>query len=275
MLSLLLAFSLSLICINADVTNITITDKLTVWLYAPNIARITTLPDQVIESPQANSRIVTYIPPSAIPYTTSNPDSNTTLIKTASLQIKCNKQTNLVTFYDAADTNMQRPILTENNKIFTQITDTATQKPTYTVTQEWTTLDSTVGLFGWGEYQNGFTNYIGSTVRCEPFNTEACVPMIITNDAYGIYWDNLGVSTLNSMNAKIPSSNMSLSKGYGPSFAERKYGQTDEEYAKSLKPMACTWHNFTIPFTASNVDGDRNLYAVFGPWNAFGLVSIS
>ena len=265
----LLAFVCVLIGTNAIVTNITITDKLTVWLYAPNIARITTLPDQVLQSPQATSRIVTYVPPSAIPYTTSNPDTNTVVIKTSSLQISCNKQTNLVTFYDASDTNMKTPILAETNKTFTQITDTALNAPTYTVLQEWMIQESTNGLYGWGEYQNGFTNYIGSTVRCEPFNTEACVPMVITNSGYGIYWDNLGVSILNSI--KMNASTMQISEGYGPSLAERYYGQSDEEYEQMQDPMACTWQNISIPLTGSNVDGDRTFWLEFAPWNSFGI----
>ena len=75
---------------------------------------------------------------------------------------------------------------------------------------------------------------------------------------------------LNSMNTKLSSSDITLSKGYGPSFAAREYTQTDEEYAKQLDPMVCKWYNMTIPFTASNVNGDRSLFAVFAPWNEYG-----
>eukprot|EP01083_Nonionella_stella_P077003 210050_1 len=261
-LSVLLCVILFQDFVSGIVTNITISDKLTVWLYAPAIVRITTLPPNVIKLPHSASRVVTYVPPQAVPFTTSHPNVNIVVIKTSYIQIYCNKSSNLITFYDITDTAMKTPILTEHNKTFTPTTDTATNSTIYSVVQEWTISDATKALYGWGEYQNGFTNYIGSTVRCTQFNTEACIPMLITNTGYGIYWDNYGVSTLNSIHTEaIPST---ISTGTDISHAARIYGDENETVSE------CMWHNLTIPFTASNIDGDRYLFSYFNDWTSFG-----
>eukprot|EP01084_Bolivina_argentea_P146398 256343_1 len=243
------------------VTNITITDKLIIWLYTPDIVRVTTLPPNVIEFPSATSRVVTYVP-QAVPFTTSHPDQNSVVIKTSNIQIYCNKSSNLVTFYDPTDAAMKTPIFSEYNKTFTPFTDTATNSTIYSVLQQWTISDATKALYGWGEYQNGFTNYIGSTVRCTQFNTEACIPMLITNTGYGIYWDNYGVSTLNSIHTQATPSRISTVTD--KSHAARIYGDDNETVSD------CMWYNLTIPFTASNINGDRYFYSYFDDWTSFG-----
>ena len=186
-----------------------------------------------------------------------------TRVTTSSLKIICDLKTNLVSFYDVKSS--ADALLSETNKTFTAMTDSATKNATYSLLTEWNIGPSTRGLYGWGEYQNGFTNFIGSTVRCVPFNTEACVPMIVSNAAFGIYWDNLGVSTLNSLNTEaVPTE---VAKGRGISHGARSY---DDDTKYKEEPTVCNWFNLTIPFTASNVDGDRYFFSKFAEWNVFG-----
>ena len=173
---------------------------MTVYLYETNIVRVTTLPPMVYKTPKETSMIVIY-EPNDVTYQKSTPSPNIISIKTTDIIINADTNTGYVTFMDPTSNEI---LLQESNKTFIPIIDVPSNNNTYALTQEWILNNKTTGVYGFGEYQNGYLNYKGATIKCVPFNTEACVPLLVTNAYYGIYWDNVGVSTLNSKNIPVP-----------------------------------------------------------------------
>eukprot|EP01084_Bolivina_argentea_P308686 533848_1 len=171
------------------ITNITF-GSTTIWLYASNIIRVTHLPQHVIQKPDTNSRIVDFIP-SDIEYT-----QNDNIITTSKLMIEIDPNNkNAVSFYDTSNTH--QVILSEESSTFTQVTDTVTNTPTFTISQQWNFSDTNTAIYGFGSYQNDFINYRDATIRCVQFIIEACVPFLISSSYYGILWDNYAITTLN------------------------------------------------------------------------------
>lgn len=58
--------------------------------------------------------------------------------------------------------------------------------------------DSTEGFFGLGQHQAGVWNYHGETVDISEANTNISVPMVLSSNGYGIYWNNSSRSRFNN-----------------------------------------------------------------------------
>lgn len=88
---------------------------------------------------------------------------------------------------------------------FTSKIDPVTGVDTFSGTQKWT-LGSTINqtepvnelLYGWGQYQNGLINYRDVPIRCMQYNTEACVPIFVSSQGYGVMWDSYGLNVWNN-----------------------------------------------------------------------------
>lgn len=170
--------------------------NVSIWLYSPDVIRVTHLANEVYSLPTGNSsRIVNYVANDDIEFTVST-ENETINIDTAALRVSINNNKSLVSFYDISD--ISTPLLSEISTVFIPVTDSVLKTTTYEVLQEWEYSASTTALFGFGEYQNGFLNYENARIRCVQSNTEACVPMFISNAGYGILWDNYGVTEWNS-----------------------------------------------------------------------------
>jgi alpha-D-xyloside xylohydrolase len=57
---------------------------------------------------------------------------------------------------------------------------------------------STEGFFGLGQHQAGVWNYHGETVDISEANTNISVPMVVSSNGYGIYWNNSSRSRFNN-----------------------------------------------------------------------------
>ena len=58
--------------------------------------------------------------------------------------------------------------------------------------------DSTEGFFGLGQHQAGVWNYHGETVDISEANTNISVPIVLSSNGYGIYWNNSSRSRFNN-----------------------------------------------------------------------------
>ena len=58
--------------------------------------------------------------------------------------------------------------------------------------------DSTEGFFGLGQHQAGVWNYHGETVDISEANTNISVPIVLSSNGYGIYWNNSSRSQFNN-----------------------------------------------------------------------------
>jgi alpha-D-xyloside xylohydrolase len=57
---------------------------------------------------------------------------------------------------------------------------------------------STEGFFGLGQHQAGVWNYHGETVDISEANTNISVPIVVSSNGYGIYWNNSSRSRFNN-----------------------------------------------------------------------------
>ena len=58
--------------------------------------------------------------------------------------------------------------------------------------------DSTEAFFGLGQHQAGVWNYHGETVDISEANTNISVPMFLSSNGYGIFWNNTSRSRFNN-----------------------------------------------------------------------------
>jgi alpha-D-xyloside xylohydrolase len=84
--------------------------------------------------------------------------------------------------------------------------------------------DSTEGFFGLGQHQAGVWNYHGEDVELSQDNTNISVPMFLSSNGYGIFWNNASRSRFNNrfLHALYLSSEVADSVDYyflfGPEF---------------------------------------------------------
>ena len=58
--------------------------------------------------------------------------------------------------------------------------------------------DSTEAFYGLGQHQAGVWNYRGETVDLSQENTEIAIPLLVSTNGYGIFWNNPSRSRLNN-----------------------------------------------------------------------------
>ncbi|ETO11839.1 hypothetical protein RFI_25536 [Reticulomyxa filosa] len=154
-----------------------------------------------------------------VPYTVKREGSNVT-IETANLQIIVRTDNDWVGFYD----NKGQALLTEpynesdyeNGKQYTTQTDPVNGKKTYEFIQQWQLpweSEKNTALYGFGEYQNGLSNYRDATIRCLQWNTQACIPFVLSNQYWGVLWDNYAITMWNKPDEEIPLIPLNLMDG--------------------------------------------------------------
>jgi alpha-D-xyloside xylohydrolase len=104
-------------------------------------------------------------------------------VTTARMKAKVTESTGLVSFTDLGD----KVLVSEFSKSLT----TATVEGVATNTVQ-TTFNSPANeaLFGLGQHQDGVINRKGSTLRMLNANTEIQIPVLVSNQGYGLFWDN-------------------------------------------------------------------------------------
>lgn len=104
-------------------------------------------------------------------------------VTTSRMKAKVTESTGLVSFTDLSD----KVLVSE----FSKSLATATVEGVATNTVQ-TTFNSPTSeaLFGLGQHQDGLINRKGSTLRMLNANTQIQIPVLVSNQGYGLFWDN-------------------------------------------------------------------------------------
>lgn len=156
-----------------------------VRFYSDNIARVlkyVSTDAKALNDP----KLTVTMSPQTVSFTYSDASDDVTLT-TSSMQVKYNKTTGVVTFYDASGKEM----ITEkaNATFFTPRKD-GTLNSYYV--QQMFTLDSNEAIYGLGQIQNGNLNQRGCAYwYMTQGNMCVWIPYLHSVKGYGLYWDNM------------------------------------------------------------------------------------
>jgi len=82
-------------------------------------------------------------------------------------------------------------------------------KPFYRVTQYFQTSPDDA-WYGLGQHQDGIMNYKGQQVTFFQNNTEVAIPFLVSNNKYGILWDNYSLTKAGDVRPYLPLSSFQL-----------------------------------------------------------------
>ena len=113
-------------------------------------------------------------------------------ISTAKLKVTITRKDGAILFSDA-----------NNKKLFQDFDRSLTPtevngEKTYHSEMFSSLWDSTEGFFGLGQHQAGVWNYHGEDVELSQDNTNISVPMVLSSNGYGIFWNNASRSRFNN-----------------------------------------------------------------------------
>ncbi|MGE5109989.1 MAG: glycoside hydrolase family 31 protein [Acidobacteriaceae bacterium] len=89
-----------------------------------------------------------------------------------------------------------RKLVTEANRTLTPIT--ANGEKTYRAESFVNVYGSPEGFYGLGQHQAGVWNYRGESVNLSQENTNIAVPLLVSSNGYGIFWNNDSRSRFNN-----------------------------------------------------------------------------
>ena len=121
---------------------------------------------------------------------------NTLGLSTAQLQVRIDRTSRVVSFLDSKG---QR-ILSEQSRRFT---------PTIVNKEKTWTVEQTFGcspkesLYGLGQFQDGGWDWRGKPLQLQQVNSEIAAPFLISNQGYGVLWDNASLTDFNPVDQEI------------------------------------------------------------------------
>jgi alpha-D-xyloside xylohydrolase len=119
-------------------------------------------------------------------------DPKTLALSTAQLKLEISRADGSIIFYDAAGHKLTQ----ENTRTLTPVE--VNGEKTYhseRFTNMWDTQESFYGL---GQHQAGVWNYRGEDVEISQDNTNISIPMLLSSNGYGIFWNNGSRSRMNN-----------------------------------------------------------------------------
>jgi alpha-D-xyloside xylohydrolase len=131
---------------------------------------------------------------------------NIVTLKTKFLAVKVNAQTGSVSFFDKDG----KPILAEKASGGREFRSVVLDgKPRYQLTQSFQLGDKDA-CYGLGQHQSGIMNFKGQQVNFFQNNTEVAIPFLISNNNYGILWDNYSITKVGDVRPLLPLSTFQL-----------------------------------------------------------------
>lgn len=113
------------------------------------------------------------------------------VVNTPSLSLMINKKNGVISFC-----NSDKLIyLSENETYLPQIVDTLINQSTYYHIKQCFQISDDEGLYGLGQFQNGYMNYRNKDLLLVQANKTAIVPVLVSSKKYGILWDNYSASS--------------------------------------------------------------------------------
>jgi alpha-D-xyloside xylohydrolase len=113
-------------------------------------------------------------------------------ISTGRMQVVVNKSDAFLAYSDAAG----KVLMTQGPNTLTPVTVNGEQ--TYHAESHIGIWGSTEAFYGLGQHQAGVWNYHGDSVDIAQDNTNISVPLLLSSNGYGIYWNNNSLSRFNN-----------------------------------------------------------------------------
>lgn len=120
------------------------------------------------------------------------------LLQTASLEVKVDKQTGAVGFFD----NKGNAILQESSS-GREISPATQEGVSGTLVRQSFVLPGDEGIYGLGQHQQGYWNYRGHDVKLLQENREVGIPVLFSSKGYGVFWDNPAVTDISVGDANV------------------------------------------------------------------------
>ncbi len=124
-------------------------------------------------------------------FTVTSTDKDVALA-TARLKIAVARQDGAIIYSDASG----RQLLQEQNRILTPVV--VNGEKTYRSESVVNVYGSSQGFYGLGQHQAGVWNYRGESVDLSQENTNIAVPLLVSSEGYGIFWNSTARSRFNN-----------------------------------------------------------------------------
>ncbi len=154
-----------------------------------SIVRVTYSPGTSI--PDTPQYAVTKTSWPAAPWTIQSSDSDVK-VATALMKITITKKDGAILFADAGG----KKLFQDYDRTLTPVE--VNGEKTYHAEMFSNLWDSTEGFYGLGQHQAGVWNYHGESVELSQANTNISVPMFLSSNGYGIFWNNASRSRFNN-----------------------------------------------------------------------------
>ncbi len=119
-------------------------------------------------------------------------DAKTVTVSTDRMKVAVNRQDSTLAYSDAAG----HPLVQEGPNTLTPVT--VNGEKTYHAEAFIGLWGSTEAFYGLGQHQSGVWNYHGESVDIAQDNTNISVPMLLSSNGYGIFWNNASRSRFNN-----------------------------------------------------------------------------
>ncbi len=119
-------------------------------------------------------------------------DGDIATLLTTKLRIEVNRTTGAITFKDAAG----KQLVQDSKRLM--IPQNINGESTYRAETVLSIYGSNEGLYGLGQHQAGVWNYRGESVDLSQENTNIAIPLLLSSNGYGIFWNNTSRSRVNN-----------------------------------------------------------------------------
>lgn len=141
--------------------------------------------------PEAPNYVVTKTAWPAVKWTMQDKQRTVTL-STASMHVAVNRRGGTIAYSDAAG----KKLMQEGPNTLTPVT--VNGEKTYRSEAFIGLWGSTEAFYGLGQHQSGVWNYHGESVDMAQDNTNIAVPLLLSSNGYGIFWNNSSRSRFNN-----------------------------------------------------------------------------
>ncbi len=115
-------------------------------------------------------------------------------LSTADVKVAVDRKTGAITYTDSSG----KVLLHDDSKTMTPVT--VNGEKTYRA-EDYMTLGgygSTEAIYGLGQHQAGVWNYRGESIDLSQENTNIAVPLMVSSNGYGLFWNNMSRSRFNN-----------------------------------------------------------------------------
>jgi alpha-D-xyloside xylohydrolase len=124
-------------------------------------------------------------------FSVESTDKEVTL-STSQLKVTVARQEGVIVFSDAAG----KKLMQDSGRTMTPVV--VNGEKTYHAEEFVTMWGSPEGLYGLGQHQAGVWNYRGESVDISQDNSNISIPMLLSTNGYGLFWDNPSRSRFNN-----------------------------------------------------------------------------